>query len=73
MLQRTLLLKDSDEEVDQQDVCHEKVAGHDGWHDPGACLAGRQLDYLTILSSLILSTGSWRKQYRQDVRNGVAL
>lgn len=34
-------LEDRNQEVDQKDVCHQEIAGHDGRHNPRSCLAWR--------------------------------
>lgn len=34
-------LEDRNQEVDQKDVCHQEIAGHDGRHNPCSCLAWR--------------------------------
>lgn len=62
-------LENSNQEVHQKDVCNQEVTGHDGRNNPCSCLARRQLDYLAIFSSFILTTRSWerkRKRAKQE-------
>jgi len=56
------ILEDGDEQVDQQDVGHQQVAGHDGRDDPGARLAGGQHHHGAIICGDVLTTGGWTTQ-----------
>lgn len=56
--EREHILEDSYEQVDQQDVGHQQVAGHDGRNDPGSRLTGRQSHNMPVLCGDILATWS---------------
>lgn len=51
------VLEDSDEKVDQQNVGHQQIAGHDSRYDPGAGLTGRQRHHHTVLCGDVLPAG----------------
>jgi len=51
------VLEHSDEEVDEQYVGHQQVAGHDGRDDPGPGLTGRQGHHRPIVHGDVLPTG----------------
>lgn len=54
---RMYILKDSYEQVDQQYVGNQQVAGHDSWDNPGTGLTGRQGHHHPILCGDVLPTG----------------
>lgn len=54
---RMYILEDGYEQVDQQYVGNQKVAGHDSWDNPGAGLTGRQGHHRPILCGDVLPTG----------------
>lgn len=51
------VLEHSYEQVDQQYIGHEQIAGHDGWDNPGAGLTGGQGDHHPVLCGDVLPTG----------------
>ncbi len=54
---RVYVLEHSYEQVDQQNVGHQQVAGHDGWDNPGTGLTRRQGHHHPILCCDVLPTG----------------
>ena len=59
------VLEDGDEQVDQQDVGHQKVASHDGGDDPGAGLTGRQRHHHAVVCGDVHAARSYtRRQHK---------
>lgn len=50
------ILEDSNQQVYQEDICHQEVTGHNSWSEPGPWYAWREA--FTILIVKIVSTRS---------------
>lgn len=60
------ILEHSYQEVDQQDIGHEQIAGHDGRDDPGTSLTGRKGHHHPILCGDVLPTGGCRRPQNKN-------
>lgn len=66
--QRIYVLEHSYEQVDQQNVGYQQVAGHDGWDNPSTGLTGRQGHHHPVLCGDVLPTGGCTQPQNKKTR-----